>query len=217
MKSENLPPDELIEVDLKLPGLAAFWAWIWPGAGHIYQGRYGKGLLYMVCILGVYFFGLALGGGHCVYASWQENDRRWQYLCQVGVGLPALPAVVQNRRIRQGQDPLFGGLMAPPTHVTPSEGGDELADWHAQYPQGFELGTLYTMIAGLLNVLAIYDAFAGPVIIVPHQLPGNKKRKQSKGESSRDESSHQATERSAAGKTSELASETRRPGSAETK
>jgi hypothetical protein len=28
------------------------------------------------------------------------------------------------------------------------------------------MGTLYTMIAGLLNVLAIYDAYAGPVIVI---------------------------------------------------
>jgi hypothetical protein len=27
----------------------------------------------------------------------------------------------------------------------------------------FDLGTVYTVIAGLLNILAIYDAFAGPV------------------------------------------------------
>jgi hypothetical protein len=30
-------------------------------------------------------------------------------------------------------------------------------------PHYLELGTVYTMIAGLLNVLAIYDACCGPV------------------------------------------------------
>jgi hypothetical protein len=28
---------------------------------------------------------------------------------------------------------------------------------------GYEMGTWYTMIAGLLNILVIYDAFAGPL------------------------------------------------------
>ena len=28
----------------------------------------------------------------------------------------------------------------------------------------FEIGTIYTVIAGLLNVLAIYDAWGGPVL-----------------------------------------------------
>ncbi len=29
----------LVPVQLKKPWLAALWAWLWPGAGHIYQGR----------------------------------------------------------------------------------------------------------------------------------------------------------------------------------
>ena len=31
----------------------------------------------------------------------------------------------------------------------------------------FELATFYTMVAGLLNVLAIYDALSGPVVSIP--------------------------------------------------
>ena len=45
-----------VEVDLKNPWLAALWAWLWPGAGHLYQGRYAKGVLFMVCILVTYFY-----------------------------------------------------------------------------------------------------------------------------------------------------------------
>ena len=150
------------EIDLRQPGLAAFWAWIWPGAGHLYQRRYAKGILFMVCVLSTYFFGLAMAGGHVVYASWNQHEKRWQYFCQVGIGLPALPALVQARRVSTGRDPLFGGRMAPPRM---NAAGDELASWHKQYGLYFELGTLYTMIAGLLNILAIYDAYAGPVLI----------------------------------------------------
>jgi hypothetical protein len=150
-------------LDLRQPGIAAFWAWLWPGAGHIYQRRYAKGLLFMTTILSTYFFGLALGGGHVVYASWTDTDKRWHYICQLGVGLPALPAIVQNRRVMSKRQPLFDGIMAPPAQpVTPNE-RDMLADWHKQLGMRFDMGTLYTMIAGLLNVLAIYDAFAGPV------------------------------------------------------
>jgi TM2 domain-containing membrane protein YozV len=151
-----------IDVDLRQPAVAAFWAWFWPGAGHLYQGRHAKGVLFMVCILSTYFFGLSLGGGHVVYASWTKTDKRWQYFCQLGVGLPALPAIVQNRLVMNGSAPLFGGLMAPPAQPVRPEEKDELAQWHEKYHSLFELGMLYTMIAGLLNVLAIYDAFAGP-------------------------------------------------------
>jgi len=162
-----------IEIDLRNPALAALLAWLWPGAGHLYQRRNVKGLIFMVCVLTSYVTGMVLGGGRVVYASWAKGDRRWQYFCQVGVGLPALPALVQNRLVRSGQEPLFGGLMAPPVGVV-ENAEDELAGWHEQLAGKFDLGTLYTMIAGLLNVLAICDAFAGPFVPAPED---DKKRK----------------------------------------
>ena len=162
---------EVLEVDLRDPVLAAFLAWFLPGAGHIYQGRIGKGLLFFVCIFGTFAYGLYLGGGRVVYASWRPDDRRLPYLCQIGVGLPALPALVQAQRLRSGRQPLFAGLMAPPRNQ------DELADWNYRLHPYFDLGTVYTMIAGLLNVLAIYDAWAGPLLIVTESKE-SKKRKQ---------------------------------------
>ncbi len=176
-------PDEQIEIDLRQPGLAALWAWLWPGAGHLYQRRYAKGVLFMTCIMSVYFFGLAMGAGRVVYASWTETDKRWQYFCQLGVGLPALPALVQARRVMNGKEALFNKFMAPPHPVDPY-GEDELAKLHKDHHLYFELGTLFTMIAGLLNVLAIYDAYAGPVLGTPDpkgdkpppETPGSAKR-----------------------------------------
>ena len=40
---------------------------------------------------------------------------------------------------------------------------DELSLWHHQLGRWFEIGTLYTMIAGMLNMLVIYDAGFGPL------------------------------------------------------
>jgi hypothetical protein len=187
MPDDKFPsPPEALEIDLRNPAWAAFWAWLWPGAGHLYQRRYAKGMLFMVCILGTFFSGLTLGKGHVVYASWTKNDKRWQYFCQLGVGAPALPALIQARRARNGEKPWFNGLMAPPKNVADARDEarlpeDELAQWHRELNSRFELGTLYTMIAGLLNVLAIYDAYAGPVISVPEEEkdkpPDDEKKK----------------------------------------
>jgi hypothetical protein len=164
---------EEIDVDLRNPVAAGIWAWLWPGAGHLYQRRYAKGILFMVCILVTYFYGLTLGGGHVVYASWTKADFRWQYVCQLGVGASALPALLQTQRVRNGQDPLFADVMAPPHEVLGSQDGpDDLSEWHLRYHSYFELGTLYTMIAGLLNVLVIYDAYAGPVLIISEEETG---------------------------------------------
>lgn len=156
---------------LKDPAMAAVLAWFVPGLGHLYQGRTAKGILFLVCILGSFLYGVYLGGdsefgwGRVVYMSFHPEDLRLHFLCQVGAGLPALPAVIQGARVRSGREPLWGGLMAPPRR--PSDRNSKqptLDELHKKLPYYFELGTLYTMIAGLLNILAIYDAWAGPVL-----------------------------------------------------
>lgn len=164
--SSNADSPNEIEIDLRDANLAAFLAWVWPGAGHLYQRRYAKGVLFMVCILSTWFFGLFIGGGKVVYAAWNRADWRWQYVCQLGVGAPALPALAQAYWVGGGHEPLIGDYMAPPHRGRPEnplENGP-LAQLHHRLHAFFEIGTLYTVIAGLLNVLAIYDAYAGPVL-----------------------------------------------------
>jgi hypothetical protein len=166
-----VPPEhETIEVDLKNPPLAALLAWLWPGAGHLYQGRTGKGILFMVCILSLWFFGLALGEGHSVYASNRTIARKLVFGCQLGVGLPASPALVQA--MRSPQDYLWNGVMAPPIE----NGRDQLSEWNAEYGLSYDMGVLYTMVAGLLNILAILDAYGGPLVPPPDD---EKKKKNS--------------------------------------
>jgi hypothetical protein len=33
----------------------------------------------------------------------------------------------------------------------------------------YELGTVFTVIAGLLNILVICDAYAGPLVLIPRK------------------------------------------------
>jgi hypothetical protein len=184
------------EIDLKDPRLAAFLAWLVPGLGHFYQGRTGKGVLFFVCILGTFFYGLYIGQGRVVYASTEPIvsrkflTERWQYpLGQVWVGLPALPALVQRHRMANGDTPLFGPsldnrFMRPPYPHSPEDPHrfvskdqsderhliqhpDELAQWNYELGEYFEIGTVFTVIAGLLNILAIFDAYGGPLVIPP--------------------------------------------------
>jgi hypothetical protein len=166
-------------IQLKEPELSAFFAWLVPGLGHWYQGRKIKAVLFFVCIMGTFLYGLYLGSSsdksigwaRVVYFSWRENDHRLQFLCQMGVGLPAMPALIQAYRAINNKPVLFGGFMAPPK-MPPLTGFDEDANKNQPTPSDlylklnrfFELGTVYTMIAGLLNVLAIYDAWCGPVL-----------------------------------------------------
>jgi hypothetical protein len=51
-----------------------------------------------------------------------------------------------------------------PNHVV--QHPDELAMWNYELGDYFEIGTVFTVIAGLLNILAIYDAYGGPLLIL---------------------------------------------------
>ena len=145
---------------LRNPKTAAFLAWLIPGLGHVYQRRYGKGVLYALCILTLYTIGFTLGEGKIVYWRWvnpMNNPEKFclYYLGQFFVGLPALPALVQGTLKYYGMPEILWGFMAePPANV--------LNGLHPRLGKLVEIGSMYTAVAGLLNVLAIYDAYEGP-------------------------------------------------------
>lgn len=144
-------------LDLRNRELAAFLAWLLPGAGHFYQRRYLKSAIFFIAIMSTFGLGMLVGGGRCVYASWNQVEKRWQFALQAGIGMPAMPAAYQAYRLSKGQLPSMGGFMAPPASL------GVLSDWNHETSSGFDMGTLYTMIAGLLNILVIFDAWGGPL------------------------------------------------------
>lgn len=163
-------------INLKDPLIAGVLAWLIPGLGHLYQGRTAKGIIFFTCILGTFAYGVFIGGSQVVYASLRAEDfRRPAYICQVAVGLPALPALVQHFRVERGKQPILNGWMAPPdVYPRRNERMSELDRLHADPTRDFDMGTTFTMIAGLLNVLAIYDAAKGPMF-----MPDESKKKKS--------------------------------------
>lgn len=186
-------PDGSVRVELKKRGLAALLSWLFPGAGQFYQGRKLKAFLFCVPVLVLYFVGFSMADGKCVYASFTSDDFRYQYFFQAGVGGASSPALVQYFATKDGGRPFFQtaerypathplafrpvedtnysgevlveGTMAPPPGPTGGNGESVLSMWHAELGHGFDVGTLYTLVAGLLNYLIIFDAFAGPAII----------------------------------------------------
>ena len=148
-------------VSLRNPAWAAFLAWLVPGLGHFYQGRTGKGILYAVCILGLYLMGMVMGEGKIVYWRWVNpfnNPEKFclYYLGQFFAGLPALPALVQSTLQLYHWDPILWGFMAEPSQLA-------LNSLQTRLGKLVEIGTIYTTVSGLLrNILAIYDAYDGP-------------------------------------------------------
>jgi hypothetical protein len=197
----NPDADQPLEIELREPWLAALLAWLIPGLGHVYQRRTAKGLLFFVCIMGTFAFGLwGIGDGKVVYASSPgEQPWRWQYYCQLGVGLPALPAWVQKDRPADKPHPILGDFMAPPRQApVPLEDDSgnmtrqptELAAWTIDQHPRYEIGTVYTVIAGLLNLLVICDAYGGPLVILPRE----KRDKKAAGDADIDVASPDASE-----------------------
>ncbi len=164
-------------INLRDPLVAALLAWLVPGLGHLYQRRFPKAALFCACVMTTFLYGLALGSlpeegwyGRVVYYSWRPGDKRLFYICQVGAGLIALPSLVQAHRMANNRRVWLGGFQAPPRDPAapvrpenPNRDQPTSHDLYSRLPRYFELGTVYTAIAGLLNILAIYDAWGGPV------------------------------------------------------
>jgi TM2 domain-containing membrane protein YozV len=116
------------EADGRSPVAALVLGWILPGAGHAYAGRWGKGVLFFLCITGLVVAGLVLADGTNVLP-----ERLW-YAAQVCAGGPAVALTPVSQYIAR-QGPID---WADPLH---------------------EMGTLYTAVAGFLNLLVMMDAY----------------------------------------------------------
>jgi hypothetical protein len=150
---------------------AALLSYLIPGLGQIYQGRVGKGVLFLVCLHGLFFYGMKLGSWKNVYLPDTKTDQnmivtskplgdlenRPHFLGQVCIGMTAWPAVVQYASYDAGkqQHGLFGTWMRQPSD-------EDLNQLQRDGDKRWDLGWVYTVIAGVLNLLVIYDALAGP-------------------------------------------------------
>jgi hypothetical protein len=101
-------------IQLRNRTLATCLAILIPGLGHFYQRRIFKGFIYLICIMGTFFFGISLGEGRTVYMRYYQKSRdhggetrNWNigYASQVLVGLAAIPAIYQDSRY-ENQGPL---------------------------------------------------------------------------------------------------------------
>lgn len=144
-------------VNLKNPILAGILAWLIPGLGHAYQGRWFKAILFAVCIHGLFWTGMAHGSWKVVWFRMDAQEYSWSYLAQVGVGLGALPALFNDPGSRDWLPEPLKTFELPPDE-------DELNLPHLKLGSVMDVAIIYTIIAGLLNYFVIYDAIAGPAM-----------------------------------------------------
>jgi Family of unknown function (DUF6677) len=229
-RAEKAPP-----LTRPLSPIGGLLSYLVPGLGQIVQGRIGKGLLFLVCIYGLFFY-----GQHLSAASVTLNDRTYrvtgvylpnvppehadmprfvpvslrhlytrpQFLTQFWMGAATWPAIAQflhvsRPEVREQQEqadklyveaadlrregekegdeerrkeklaeatakhseaveaekkslhPIFGDYQREPSAAA-------LNAVHNAGDKRLELAWVYTVIAGVLNILVIYDAVAGP-------------------------------------------------------
>ena len=105
-------------INLKNPVLAGILAFLLPGAGHLYQGRFFKSVVYAACIWGTYLTGNVMSGWRAVQAPRMGEVRSkipltLKFAAQAGVGLPGLYAMYQTSRASQPGNRDVSTLTAP--------------------------------------------------------------------------------------------------------
>jgi hypothetical protein len=123
------------------PPARAWWlgasAWAVPGAGHFLQGRWGRGLIIAAAVCGMFVLGLSFGGHLFGFGGGGEGTSQ----------LLQLPPMIAN---------LGTGVLYLLSWASNSGFSDS-----AEYARlaTFEYGNTLLLVAGLLNYLAMLDAF----------------------------------------------------------
>jgi hypothetical protein len=115
----------------KPPYMAGALAWLIPGGGHWYLGMKARGAIIFVTIAVVFWFGVIVGG---VRSTVDPTHNMHWFLGQICAGGHALISLALSRSI-------------------PWDGIDGLS-----WGKSKDIGVVYAGVAGLLNLLAVFDA-----------------------------------------------------------
>jgi TM2 domain-containing membrane protein YozV len=150
-----------------IPLVAAFLAWLVPGAGHAYVGRFRRGVIIFVTISATFWAGVAIGG---VMTVDKENER-WWFAAEMLTGAHGLVGWQRQRReyadledeLRRDEEFLEAvrGLRDPRAYrqVRRAHMDALLAKENkALVAPADTVARAYAGVAGLLNLMCIFDA-----------------------------------------------------------
>ena len=121
------------------PPVVALTAWVIPGAGYLLIGQWARGLTIGITILTLFIGGLAVGGVRVVDA-------------------PALAGIETARDVVTQKPWFIGQILAGPISIGSAYIAHASPNIPLSHGRANEIGTLYTAIAGMLNLLAIIDS-----------------------------------------------------------
>ena len=159
-----------------LPLLAAFLAWLVPGAGHAYLGRTFRGVVIFVAIAATFWAGVAMGGVMTV----DHQNERWWFAAQMCTGVHGLISWQRTQRVYEA----FGPQMKwQGEHWDRPDGWSEAlyqqkltdvvlrAEGLALVAPTDTAARAYAGVAGLLNLMCIFDALMLAVMGVTGEPP----------------------------------------------
>ncbi len=177
-------------IPLKNRALAGLLAFLFPGAGHLYQGRHFKAAIYSVCIVALFLTGMAMAdwkavqppgrislAGRTLYDDGRNEKtgsglRSLKFVAQGSMGLPALVSLVQNKRMQQSDGGPLRTLDGPLT--TKFTGSLELST-PGGLQEGAATGTLKLQpVAGKYGSAGIDGTFQGTFNGEPVELALNE-------------------------------------------
>ena len=113
--------------------IAGLLAWLIPGAGHFYLGLRKRAVLLFVTIEITFLIGLYIGTIRIV----DPAQSVFWFIAQIFAGLNTIISHLWALRL--------GSPHVDPSHLL-------IRDW------SYHIAVLYTAVAGLLNLLAVFDA-----------------------------------------------------------
>lgn len=149
------PPAPTAAGDDWRPAQAAA-AWLLPGLGHVLIGQRTRGLIIGCTILGLWLAGLLIGGISVIdHKPTGDGGRQRFSLWFLGQAMlsPSLAVNVAHQQLKHVSMQRFDHPPQPEDQPRPI--------FTPALGRVAEIGTLYTALAGLLNLLAIMDVAWG--------------------------------------------------------
>lgn len=115
--------------------MTALLGWLIPGAGYWVLGERARGMIVCLTVLAVFTMGALIGGLRLVDAPTELSaaallDKPW----------------------------FIGQVLAGPVSVAAAIAAGHVDPMRVSHGRSWEIGTLYTAVAGMLNLLALIDA-----------------------------------------------------------
>jgi len=164
------------------PFVAGILAWAIPGAGHVYLGRTVRGVILCLAVNGLFWAGVAFGGVYTV----DRQRERWWYMAQMLTGASGAASWFRQKStdlaVLKKAEKLRDDAEAEGRSISAQQAYTEVLVKNGlalTYPADV-VSRAYTGIAGMLNLMCIFDAFMLAAMGQLGEPPPLKKKKKAK-------------------------------------